>query len=51
MYEKQGTPPCGALNSYIWNNCIDEITDAIEDIALFRVEGLDLLDCAGVRDI
>ena len=25
MYEKQGTPPCGELNSYIWNNCIDEI--------------------------
>ena len=25
MYEKQGTPPCSALNSYIWNNCISEI--------------------------
>ena len=37
MYEKQGTPPCGALNSYIWNKCIGEIADAIEDIALLRV--------------
>ena len=27
MYEKQGTPPYGALNSYIWNNCISEIAD------------------------
>lgn len=25
MYEKQGTSPCGALNSYIWNKCIGEI--------------------------
>ena len=44
MYEKQGTPPCGALNSYIWNNCIGEIAEAIEDIALLRVEELHLLD-------
>lgn len=44
MYEKQGTPPCGALNSYIWSNCIDEIADTIEDIALLRAEELDLLD-------
>ena len=36
MYEKQGTPPCGALNSYIWNKCIGEIADVIEDIALLR---------------
>ena len=41
MYEKQGTPPCGALNSYIWSNCIDEIADAIENIALLRAEELD----------
>ena len=47
MYEKQGTPPCGALNSYIWNNCIGEIADAIEDIALLRVEELHLLDSRG----
>lgn len=47
MYEKQGTPPCGALNSYIWNNCIGEIADAIEDIALLRVEELHLLDGRG----
>lgn len=47
MYEKQGTPPCGALNSYIWNRCISEIADAIEDIALLRVEELHLLDSRG----
>ena len=47
MYEKQGTPPCGALNSYIWNKCIGEIADAIEDIALIRVEELYLLDGRG----
>lgn len=47
MYEKQGTPPCGALNSYIWNKCIGEIADAIEDIALLRVEELHLLDGRG----
>lgn len=47
MYEKQGTPPCGALNSYIWNKCIGEIADAIEDIALLRVEELYLLDGRG----
>ncbi len=51
MYEKQGTPPCGALNSYIWNKYIGEIADVIEDIALLRVEKLHLLDCAGVHDI
>lgn len=51
MYEKQGTPPCGVLNSYIWNKCIDEIADVIEDIALLRAEELDLLDCARVRVI
>lgn len=51
MYEKQGTPPCGALNSYIWNNCISEIADVIEDIALLHAEKLDLLDCARVRVI
>lgn len=49
MYEKQGTPPCGALNSYIWNRCIGEITDAVEDIALLRVEELRLLDSRGDR--
>ena len=47
MYEKQETPPCGALNSYIWNKCIGEIADAIEDIALLRVEELHLLDGRG----
>ena len=47
MYEKQGTPPCGALNSYIWNRCIGEITDAIEDIALLRVEEMRLLNSRG----
>lgn len=47
MYEKQGTPTCGALNSYIWNRCIGEIADAIEDIALLRVEELHLLDGRG----
>lgn len=58
MYEKQGTPPCGALNSYIWNNCIDEIADTIEDIALLRAEELDFgniskeqLACAELRSI
>ena len=35
MYEKQGTPPCGALNSYIWNKCIGEIAD----MELFRRVG------------
>lgn len=44
MYEKQGTPPCGALNSYIWNSCIGEIADVIEDIALLRAEELHLLE-------
>ena len=47
MYEKQGAPPCGALNSYIWNNCISEIADAIGDITLLRVEELHLLDGRG----
>lgn len=58
MYEKQGTPPCGALNSYMWSNCIGEIADAIEDIALLRVEELDFgkvskeqLACAELRSI
>ena len=58
MYEKQGTPPCGALNSYIWNKCIGEIADTIEDIALLRVEELDFgkvskeqLACAELRSI
>ena len=58
MYEKQGTPPCGALNSYIWNNCIGEIADTIEDIALLRAEELDFgkvskeqLACAELRSI
>lgn len=58
MHEKQGTPPCGALNSYIWSNCIDEITDTIEDIALLRAEALDFgkiskeqLACAELRSI
>ena len=58
MYEKQGTPPCGALNSYIWNNCISEIADIIEDIALLRAEELDFgkvskdqLACAELRSI
>mgnify|MGYP004659832873 FL=1 len=31
MYEKQGTPPCGALNSYIWKNCISEIAEEPEN--------------------
>lgn len=31
MYEKQGTPPCGASNSYIWNNCIGEIAEEPEN--------------------
>ena len=47
MYEKQGTPPCGALNSYIGNKCIGEIADVIEDIALLRAEELHLLDDRG----
>lgn len=58
MYEKQGVPPCGALNFYIWNNCIDEIADTIEDIALLRAEELDFgkvskkqLACAEMRSI
>ena len=58
MYEKQGTPPCGALNSYIWSNCIDEIADTIEDIALLRAEELffgkvskEQLACAELRSI
>ena len=40
MYEKQGTPPCGVFNAYIWNSCMDEIVDAIMDIALLRVNEL-----------
>ena len=44
MYEKQGTPLCGALNTYIGNKCISEIADVIEDIALLRAEELHLLD-------
>ena len=40
MYEKQGTPPCGAFNVYIWNSCMDEIVDAIIDIALLRADEL-----------
>ena len=58
MYEKQGTPLCGALNSYVWNNCIGEIADAIEDIALLCAEELDFgkfskeqLACAELRSI
>lgn len=58
MYEKQGTPPCGALNSYIWNNCIGGLADAIKDIALLRAEELDFgkvskeqLACAELRSI
>lgn len=58
MYEKQGTPPCGVLNSYIWNSCIGEIADVIEDIALLRVEKLhfakvskEQLACAELRSI
>lgn len=47
IYEKQGTPPCGALNSYIWNRYIGEIADEIEDIALLRVEELNLLYSRG----
>lgn len=31
MYEKQGAPPCGELNSYIWNNCIGEIAEEPEN--------------------
>ena len=58
MYEKQGAPPCGALNSYIWNSCMDEIAGAIEDIALLRVNELhfstvsaDKAACADLRSI
>lgn len=58
MYEKQGTPPCGALNSYIWNKCIGEIADKIENVALLRAEELDFgkvskeqLACAELRSI
>lgn len=58
MYEKQGTPPCGALNSYIWNSCMDEIADAITDIALLRVSELhfnaipqEKLVCAKLRSL
>ena len=58
MYEKQGAPPCGALNSYIGNKCIGEIADAIDNIALLRVEELDFgkvskeqLACAELRSI
>ena len=40
MYKKQGTPPCGAFNAYIWNSCMDEIADAITDIVLLRVNEL-----------
>ena len=40
MYEKQGTPPCGAFNAYIWNSCMDEIAGVITDIALLRVNEL-----------
>nr|DAT97719.1 MAG TPA: hypothetical protein [Caudoviricetes sp.] len=29
MYEKQGTPPCGAFNTYIWNKCIGEIAGTV----------------------
>ena len=58
MYEKQGTPPYGALNSYIGNNCISEIAEIIEDTALLRAEKLDFgniskeqLACAELRSI
>lgn len=40
MYEKQGTPPCGVFNAYIWNSCMDEIAGVITDIALLRVNEL-----------
>ena len=58
MYEKQGTPPCGAFNAYIWNSCMDEIAGVITDIALLRVNELhfstipqEMLACAEVRTI
>lgn len=58
MYEKQGTPPCGAFNAYIWNSCMDEIADAITDIALLRVNELhfsavpqEKLACAELRSL
>lgn len=58
MYEKQGTPPCGAFNAYIWNSCMDEIADAITDIALLRVSELhfsavpqEKLACAELRSL
>lgn len=58
MYEKQGTPPCGAFNAYIWNSCMDEIADAITDIALLYVNELhfsaipqEKLACAELRAI
>ena len=58
MYEKQGTPPCGAFNAYIWNNCMDEIANAVEDIALLYVSKLhfsavpqEKLACAELRSL
>ena len=58
MYEKQGTPPCGAFNAYIWNSCMDEIAGVITDIALLRVAELhfstipqEKLACAELRTI
>lgn len=58
MYEKQGTPPFGAFNVYIWNSCMDEIVDAIIDIALLRVDELhfsaipqEKLACAELRSL
>ena len=58
MYEKQGTPPCGAFNAYIWNSCMDEIAGVITDIALLRVNELhfsaipqEKLACAELRTI
>lgn len=58
MYEKQGTPPCGVFNAYIWNSCMDEIANAVEDIALLRVNELhfsaapqEKLACAELRSL
>lgn len=58
MYEKQGIPPCGAFNAYIWNSCMDEIADAITDITLLRANELhfsavpqEKLACAELRSL
>ena len=48
MYEKRGTPPCGALNSYIWNNCTGEIAEesekAVVDVQTLQKTNQDIID-------